>query len=163
VLKKLPVIFILENNQFSVCSRVSSRQAGRSIFHATSDKLMSTAIVDGNSVLDVYNSAQVAVERARSGEGPSFIECITYRVRGHAGAGMDAHLGYRTYEEIKEWEVKCPLETFKKTLLKDKLATENDFAEMEKKIDDEIDEAFRFAQASHFPKSNHVLQYLFSE
>jgi len=163
ILKKLPVIYIYENNQFSVCSRVSARQAGEIIFHATLPEQMFTKTVDGNDVLEVCESAREAVLRARNGQGPSFIECKTYRVRGHAGAGSDAKLGYRSAEEIGFWESKCPVTTFCEELLKKGLISQNEIQDMEKDIDLEIDEAFRFAQESPLPKGEHILQYLFSE
>ena len=163
ILKRLPVIFIYENNQFSVCSRVSARQVDENIFHATPPDHMYTRIVDGNSVLDVYEAAKTAVNRARSGQGPSFIECKTYRVRGHAGAGSDATLGYRTAEEIAVWEAKCPVVTFRDKLLSERVITEQERKKMEKEIDVEIDEAFRFAQESPLPKKEDLLLYLFKE
>ena len=163
ILKKLPVIYIYENNQFSVCSHISARQAGEIIFHATPPEHMFTKTVDGNDVLEVCEAARKAVLRARNGQGPSFIECKTYRVRGHAGAGSDAGLGYRSAEEISSWESKCPVTTFCEELLKKGLITQNDIQDMEKEIDLEIDEAFRFAQESPLPKGEYILQYLFSE
>ncbi len=72
VLKKLPVIYVLENNQYSVCSHVSARQAGDNIFHAMPPELLFTKKIDGNEVLAVYDAARQAVERARSGPGAVF-------------------------------------------------------------------------------------------
>ena len=163
ILKKLPVIYLYENNQFSVCSHISARQAGEIIFHTTPVDHMFTNTVDGNAILQVYGVAREAVLRARNGEGPSFIECKTYRMRGHAGAGSDVKLGYRSAEEISFGESKCPVTTFCEELLKKGLITQNDIQDMEKDIDLEIDEAFRFAQESPLPKGEHILQYLFSE
>lgn len=163
ILKKLPVIYIYENNQFSVCSRLSARKTGEIIFHATPAEHMFTKTVDGNDVLEVYEAAGEAVLRARNGQGPSFIECKTYRMRGHAGAGSDAGLGYRSAEEISSWESKCPVTTFCEDLFKKDLITQNDIQDMGKDIDIEIDEAFRFAQESQLPNGEHILQYLFSE
>jgi len=163
ILKKLPVIYIYENNQFSVCSRISARKGGEIIFHATPAEHMFTKTVDGNAILEVYEAAREAVLRVRNKQGPSFIECKTYRVRGHAGAGSDAGLGYRSAEEISSWESKCPITTFCEELLKKGLITQNDIQDMEKDIDLEIDEAFLFAQESPLPESKHILQYLFSE
>ena len=163
ILKRLPVIFIYENNQFSVCSRVSDRQAGDVIFHKTPTDHMYTKIVDGNDVLEVYEAAKNAVDRARSGQGPSFIECKTYRVRGHAGAGSDVNLGYRNAEEIAAWEAKCPVASFRNKLLCERMITEQEVAEMAREIDIEIDEAFRFAQESPLPKKENLLLYLFRE
>lgn len=163
ILKKLPVIFIYENNQFSVCSRVSDRQAGDVIFHSALPEHMYTRIVDGNSLLDVYETAKTAVDRARSGQGPSFIECKTYRVRGHAGAGSDAKLGYRPAEEIAAWEAKCPVATFRNKLLCERMISEQELAKIDREIDVEIDEAFRLAQESPLPKKEDLLLYLFRE
>lgn len=163
ILRKLPVIYIYENNQLSVCSHLSTRQAGEIIFHATPSDHMFTKTVDGNAVLEVYEAAEEAVFQARNGQRPSFIECKTYRVRGHAGAGSDVKLGYRSVEEIRFWESKCPVTTFREELLKQGLITKNDIQDMGKDIDFEIDEAFRFAQESPLPKGEHILQYLLSE
>jgi len=163
ILKKLPVIYVYENNQLSVCSRVSARQAGDIIFHATPAENMLTKTVDGNAVLEVYEVIREAVSRARNGWGPSFIECKTYRMRGHAGVGSDAGLGYRSAEEISSWESKCPVSTFSEELLQERLLTEKDIQNMEENIDNDIDEAFRFAQESPLPKGENILKYLFSE
>jgi acetoin:2,6-dichlorophenolindophenol oxidoreductase subunit alpha len=163
ILKKLPVIYIYENNQFSVCSRVSARQSGEIIFHATPPEQMFTKTVDGNAVLEVYEATREAVSRARNGQGPSFIECKTYRMRGHAGAGSDANLGYRSAEEISSWEAKCPVSTFSAELLQKGLMSEKDIQNMEEKIDLEIEEAFGYAHESPLPEGEHLLQYLFSE
>ena len=163
VLKRLPVVFIYENNQFSVCSRVSARQTGDVIFHSIPDEKMYTRMVDGNSVIEVYEAAKTAVTRARNGEGPSFIECKTYRLRGHAGAGPDANLEYRTKEELAYWEAKCPVDTFHRWILSERVADEKELAEMEREIDNEIDDAFRFAQESPLPEKGDLGLYLYKE
>lgn len=163
VLKRLPVVFIYENNQFSVCSRVSARQAGDVIFHSIPDDKMSTRMVDGNSVIEVYEAAKTAVTRARNGEGPSFIECKTYRMRGHAGVGPDANLEYRTKEELAYWESKCPVTTFHRWILSERVSDEKELARMEIEIDNEIDEAFRFAQESPLPEKGDLGLYLYKE
>lgn len=163
VLKRLPVLLIYENNQLSVCSRVSARQVGEIIFHAMPTEHMYTRIVDGNSVLEVYEAAKTAVERARKGQGPSFIECKTYRVRGHAGSGYDANLGYRTSDEIAKWEAKCPVIALRNRLLAERLFSVQELAEMEKAIEVEIDDAFEFAQSSPLPRAEHLALYIFKE
>lgn len=163
ILKKLPVIFVYENNQFAVCSHVSARQAGEVIFHKTPYDLMPSYVVNGNSVMEVYKTTQQAVIRARQKSGPSFIECKTYRVREHAGAGSDEKLGYRTADEIREWEAKCPVRAFLGILLRDGVLNETEIQVMEETIDCEIDEAFRFAQRSPLPKPEDVTKYLFCD
>ena len=162
-LKRLPVIFVYENNQYSVCSHVSSRQAGEILFHGMSPELIQSFMVDGNSVLAVYEASREAVERARAGEGPAFIECKTYRVRGHAGSGPDTALGYRTAEEIAVWEAQCPITRFRDKLLSDRAITEEGMGDMEQEIEAEIDEAFRSARESPLPKGEDLELYLFRE
>jgi pyruvate dehydrogenase E1 component alpha subunit len=162
-LKRLPVIFVYENNQYSVCSHVSTRQAGEILFHAMSPELVRSFRVDGNSVLEVYEASREAVKRARGGNGPSFIECDTYRIRGHAGSGPDTALGYRTADEVAGWEAKCPVARFRDKLLVDRAITEEGLANMEQDIEAEIDEAFRLARQSPLPREEDLTLYLFRE
>jgi len=163
LLKRLPVIFIYENNQYSVCSHVSTRQAGENIFHQVSAELMLAFQVDGNSVLDVYRAARTAVTRARAGQGPSFIECKTYRVRGHAGSGSDANLGYRPENEIRTWEARNPVTNFRDYLISKKLVTNSELNEIDNVINMEIISAFQFAQESPLPRKEDLSLYLFNE
>jgi len=163
VLKKLPVIFILENNQYSVCSHVSARQAGDNVFHAMAAKLLFTKIIDGNDILDVYKFSRSAVARARKGDGPSFLECRTYRITGHAGCKAQDASGYRPVEEVEYWQTRCPLATFQIKLLEKKLITQNEIEEMEKKIDNQIEDAFAFARQAPPPAPETLPLYLFRE
>jgi TPP-dependent pyruvate/acetoin dehydrogenase alpha subunit len=163
VLKRLPVVYVYENNQFSVCSPISTRQAGENIFHSIAPHLMFTRMVDGNSVLEVYEAAQMAVTRARNGYGPSFLEGKTYRIRGHAGPGSDVHLGYRNSEELTYWESRCPVTTFRNHLLSEQGLIEDTLGRMEIEIDAEIEEAFRFAQESPLPRREDLLRYLYRD
>jgi len=161
ILKRLPVIFLYENNQFSVCSHVSSRQTGDVIFHTISPDRMYTRIVDGNSVLDVYEVTKNAVKLARSHQGPSFIECRTYRMRGHAGSGSDVNLGYRTAAEIADWEKRCPVTTFRDKMLTEGLISEQELDNMERTIEAEIDDAFEYARTRPFPLAEHLERNVF--
>lgn len=163
VLKKLPVVYILENNQYSVCSHISARQAGDNIFHAMPPARLMTKIVDGNDVLKVYDAAQKAVLRAGKGLGPSLIECRTYRLSGHAGDESRDVSGYRTNEEIRRWKGLCPVASFQKKLLRKKFITTDDIKKMEKKIDAQVREAFAFAQHAPPARRETLHFYLFSE
>ncbi|MFA5324107.1 MAG: thiamine pyrophosphate-dependent dehydrogenase E1 component subunit alpha [Smithella sp.] len=163
VLKKLPVIFILENNQYSVCSHISARQAGENIFHSMPARLLMTKIVNGNDVLQIYDSVNKAVTKARTGRGPSFIECRTYRIRGHAGCEAQDVAGYRTVGEIDSWKKLCPVASFQKKLLKNKIITQNETNKMERKIDNQIKDAFDFALQSPLPAPDTLPLYLFDE
>lgn len=163
LLKRLPVVFVLENNEYSVCSHVSARQAGKVLFHYLPQDVLPNAIVDGNSVLEVYEAAQAAVARARLGEGPSFLECKTYRVRGHAGSWSDEKLGYRSAEDIRTWEAKCPVAAFQQQLLTEGVLTDESITGMISTIDAEIEEAFQFAWESPLPRGEDLHLYLYRE
>jgi acetoin:2,6-dichlorophenolindophenol oxidoreductase subunit alpha len=162
ILKKLPVIFVLENNQFSVCSRVSARWHGESPFHKIDQGHLLSRKIDGNSVIEVYLNVRDAVTRARSGGGPSFIECLTYRIRGHAGSG-DAPPGYRNEQEINEWVSKCPLTSLEKYLKTQSVLNDEEINSMSQRIETELDDAFAFAQKSPLPQQSDVGRFLFKE
>lgn len=157
MLRRLPIVYIYEDNEWAVCSHVSKRKAGECLYHhADPDKLLS-ARIDGNSVLDVCDAAQAAVEHARSGKGPALIECKTYRIRGHGGSGSDVHLGHRSAEDVAQWEARCPLTNFHRYLEENDVISADECLAMEARIDAEIEDAFRFAHASPLPREEDVL------
>lgn len=163
MLKKLPVVFVFENNQYSVCSHVSSRQALDNIYHKAPPELMFTRMVDGNDVLEVREISKIAVDRARKNLGPSFLECKTYRVLGHAGAESQDAKGYRPVEEIDLWKAKCPIESYKQRLLIDGKISLERVNEMKSMINSEINEAWDFAKKSPLPSGDTLLEFLFKE
>lgn len=163
ILKKLPVFFVLENNRFSVCSHVLSRQAGANPFHAVSKELLLTGKVDGNDIMEVYRTAREAVERARNGMGPSFIEYETYRLRGHAGVPSQDPQGYRTDEEVEEWTARCPIKLMEQKLLQSGIITPAGIEVMKTRIEAELDEAFSAARQDRLPSSEHLHHFLFCE
>ena len=163
MLKKLPVIYILENNQWSVCSNVSARQAGRNIFHQAPKDLLLTSQIDGNDVLTVYETVCLAVDRARGGFGPSFIECLTYRIAPHAGCAAQDMQGYRDSAEIDLWKSKCPVEKLKNILMKEGILSLQDIDGMEKRITDEIVVAFAFAKTSTPANAVELGNFLYCE
>lgn len=163
VLKKLPVVYVLENNEYSVCSHISVRQAGDNIFHSLPPELLLTSRVDGNDVLAVYDRAQEAVARARAGQGPSFLECKTYRVRGHAGCPAQEVSGYRSREVVEKWEARCPLDLYRQKLLAAGMITPGEMEAMEKKIAAELDEAFLCARQDPVPRGQDLHLFLYCE
>ena len=163
MLKRLPVIYVLENNQWSVCSHVSARQPDENIFHQASRDLLFTQKVDGNNVIEVYEAGLKAVERARQGFGPSFIECETYRVMGHAGCKTQDSKVYRDQKEVEIWEKKCPVKQFQSLLFKENILTLEGLSEMETQIAQEIDGAFSFARKSPLPTSEDLYVNLYCE
>jgi TPP-dependent pyruvate/acetoin dehydrogenase alpha subunit len=163
VLKKLPVLFVLENNQYSVCSPASARQAGELVFHAMPPELLLTRKVDGNDVLAVYAAAGEAVSRARAGLGPALLECQTYRILGHAGCEAQDASGYRSLEEVAYWRERCPVANFQQALLDAGMITRQDVEVFEQRIEAELDEAFTAAQRDPLPPGEELPLYLFCE
>jgi acetoin:2,6-dichlorophenolindophenol oxidoreductase subunit alpha len=163
MLKKLPVIFVLENNEWSVCSHVSVRQPTENVFHGVREDYLLSARIDGNDVLEVYRAASAAIERARKGLGPSFIECLTYRILGHAGSAAQDAAGYRDPEEIEKWRQRCPVKNFQQSLAADGIIDRSQLNAMEKRIADEIDGAFAFAEKEPLPDPNEMLKYVFCD
>jgi pyruvate dehydrogenase E1 component alpha subunit len=162
-LKRLPVVFICENNFYSVYSHQSVRQAVDNIHERAAIYSIPSERVDGNNVLDVYRSAYRAIAHVRAGRGPSFIEFRTYRYREHVGTNYDWHLGYRSREEVKEWMQKCPVATYERYLLESGLLSESSVSKLKSEVSRDIDEAFRFARESSFPAAEELYRHVYFE
>jgi len=163
-LKNLPAVFICENNLYSVYSNLSVRQpANRDLASIAEGHGVKSFRGNGNNALEVDLLAKEAIEYARSGQGPTFLELSTYRWREHCGPNYDNDIGYRTVEEYEEWKKYCPL-----AFLENKL-TEADAdhgaisTSLRATIEQEITEAFDAAAASEFPDPEMIAQHLFSE
>lgn len=160
VLKKLPVLYICENNFYSVCSPLSNRQA-TDIYRRFKGFSIPSFRIDGNNVLEVYQRARESVERARRGEGPSFLECRTYRLKDHHGNTSGVEIGYRMQDEVDYWTARCPLRNFEVFLIERKILTVTETQKIKAVFDQEISDAFSFAQNSPLPDANKVLEYVF--
>lgn len=163
VLHSLPVLFVCENNLYSVYTPLKDRQPQREIADLARAYGMPAVQIDGNDVEAVFESTLEAVKRARDGEGPTFLECKTYRWREHCGPNYDNHIGYRTKEECDEWIKLCPVERLKSSLLKTGELTHSGFAEWDSTIGREIEEAFQFAQESPFPDPSEMTEHVFKK
>ena len=161
MLKKLPVVYVCENNLYSVFSGLTKRQPHDEIYRRFTGLSIPSYRVDGNNVVEVYRTAKKAVTHARRGDGPSFIECLTYRLRDHGGTSSGVEVGYRSQEEVDSWAARCPVKNYQQFLMKQKLLTANEIEAGQKDIDREVGEAFNFAQTSPLPKEDEVLHYLF--
>jgi len=150
----LPVIFVCENNFYGASTHVSKAMKITNIADRASAYGIPGVVVDGNDVIAVYENVNKAVEHARSGKGPTLIECKTYRHGGHSRS--DA-CNYRPKGEKEEWLKKDPIVGMKNKLIEMKIFTEEAFKEMETKIEEEIDEAVDFAKNSPFPKAEDAL------
>ena len=155
VVKKLPVLFLCENNLYSVYSPLNVRQPeGRKI--STVAKAMGLGVdeVDGNNAIESFKSIESAVQRIQNNQGPQFIEFSTYRWLEHCGVNYDNDIGYRTEEEYLRWKKNDPISKLKDKLLQEKLISEVQIKEIIAKIEFEIKEAFAFAKESSFPENS---------
>jgi len=142
---KLPIVWMCENNGFSMSVKQEKTWAIRHIAKIAENYAMPGKTVDGNDVIAVAEAAGEFIDRARRGEGPALLEMITYRWRGH----MEGEpMTYRTREEVKEWQTKDPMPRFEKVLLDKGLLTQEDILRIQKEADDEVAEAQRFADES---------------
>lgn len=162
-LKSLPVIYICENNFYSVCSPLTVRQPAKPIYKKAEAFGLHSCRIDGTKILDVYEAAREAVDRARSGGGPTFIESVAYRWRGHGGAGDDSASGYRDPEEVKAWQEYCPIEILSRDLAEQKLLDESKQDSMKKEIEEEIQEAFEHAINSPNPEEKDLSTHVYSD
>jgi len=159
-LKRLPVIFICENNFYSVYSHQSARQANCDIYMRAEAFDIPSYQVDGSDVMEVYTVSKKATENARSGKGPSFLECRAYRWRGHAGAGDPQKSLYRKLEEWDEWIGRDPVKNFENDLIKKNIVTSAGIKAIAERINKEITKAFEFAKRSPLPYKNELEKYL---
>lgn len=156
---KLPVIFVCENNQFATEIPITYSGSNPNIAQRAAAYNIPGVAVDGNDVLAVSAAAEEAVRRARAGEGPTLIECRTYRTRPHA-EGMGDYT-YRTREDVDAWKAKCPILNFRKRLLKDGVATESDLDAIEKEIAGKAVDALKTAETDPWPEVSTATQHVF--
>jgi len=148
---KLPVVYVCENNGYGLSTCQAKHQAVTDVALRAAGYAMPGLVVDGNDVLAVHEAALGAVKRARAGQGPSLIECKTYRWRGHHEGDPNQGERYRTRAEIEDWKKKCPLERLKKKILAGKMAPQSKLDRLDKEILTELDQAVAFAKESEFP------------
>jgi pyruvate dehydrogenase E1 component alpha subunit len=163
-LKNLPIIYFCENNFYSVCSPLENRQPQKiNIAQKATDFGVYAEQVDATNVIKVYEATFRAISRIRAGDGPSFLECIAYRWRGHGGAGDDSHTGYRDPQEVQQWEAFCPITRFYDTLTSQKLLQETEAKRMGEQIETEIKEAFDHAINSPNPVYEDLYKFAYSD
>ncbi|MBI3267040.1 MAG: thiamine pyrophosphate-dependent dehydrogenase E1 component subunit alpha [Chlamydiae bacterium] len=164
VLKKLPVIFVCENNFYSVYSPLSVRQpVGREVVEQARGYGLESFQGDGNDVKEVYRLGGEAAERARRGEGPTFLEFKTYRWREHCGPNYDNDLGYRSEEEFEQWKKICPLSRLQSELLLQKWVDEVELQKIARELDEEIEETVAFAKKSPFPEASELMEHVYAQ
>lgn len=164
VLRKLPVLFVCENNLYSVYSPLRVRQPeGREIFEMVKGLGISSEHCDGNNIWEVFSLADKAAAGIRNGNGPYFLEFSTYRWREHCGPNFDNDLGYRTEEEYLSWKERDPIALLEAQLLAQGAMDQAGIEEMEGTIQTEVEEAFNYAEKSPFPNPEDAFVGLYRE
>ena len=153
-LKKLPIIFICENNNYSVFSPQSKRLGGDGISERAKAFGVKRKAIFGNDVCLVHTELKNAILEARKNKGPFLLEAFTYRYDGHVGPLSDDLIGYRSKKEIYFWKKNCPISLLEKVLIKKNYLNKTDIKKIKMKIIDEIKESFDFAKKSNFPVLN---------
>lgn len=161
-LNKLPVLFVCENNLYSVYTPLRRRQPDRPLVDLAKAHALRAMHADGNDVEAVLAVTQEAVEHARSGKGPVFLVLDTYRWLEHCGPNFDNDLGYRTEAELLEWKKRDPLE-----ILKARLAAAGGFdsatyKSMEADLQRTVDAAFEFAKAAPLPQPSQASEFVYA-
>lgn len=160
-LKSLPVIFVCENNLYSTHMPISDCISDTRIYKKAESFDMPGVRVDGNDVVEVFRAAKRAVESARAGEGPTLIECMTYRWRGHVGPNYDIDKGLRSEEELNFWMSRCPIKLFEEALFERGVLSDPEKCQVYEDIEREIENAVAFAKVGSFPDENELLKNVF--
>jgi pyruvate dehydrogenase E1 component alpha subunit len=157
---KLPILFVVENNKWAIGMAHDRATSQPEIYKKAAVFGMPGVEVDGMDVLAVRAVAQEAVARARAGEGPTLIECLTYRFRGHSLADPDE---LRSKAEKETWLARDPIKKFAAYLTEQNLAAQQELKEIDKKIQDVVEEAVKFALESPEPDPKDLYKYVFAE
>lgn len=164
ILKKLPVIFVCENNLYSVNTPLDLRQPkGRQIFELAQGIGVKSAQFDGNDVYSSFSSVCKVFADLRSNDGPWFLEFLTYRYKVHCGHEDDLDERYRPRDELEYWLAKDPLELLENQLLSLSIISLEEMADYRLQIQNEVTDAFSFAEDSPFPPAEDRFKYLYAE
>ncbi len=158
---KLPVLFVCENNQFATEVPFAYAAGNPSVANRGAAYGIPGIEVDGNDVLAVYEAAETAALRARAGDGPTLLECRTYRTRAHAEGMGD--FTYRTREDVEEWKTRCPIRRFRNTLLEDGLVEATELDRIDSEIREIVEDAQKFAESSPVPDPSTATRFIFTE
>jgi pyruvate dehydrogenase E1 component alpha subunit len=162
-LKQLPLVFFCENNFYSVQSPLWTRQPAREIWKWAEGYGIPSTQIDGMNVLEVYDACKEAVDRARSGGGPTFIEGLCYRYRAHGGSGDDTRTGYRESAEREAWDAFDPVALHRQYLLAQGIIAAADSELMTQEIAREIEDAFAFAISSPNPTESDLYTHVYAD
>jgi TPP-dependent pyruvate/acetoin dehydrogenase alpha subunit len=156
----LPVVFVCENNKYATELSADYAIAGNSVTARAAAYDIPGEEIDGQDVLAVYRAAGKAIERARAGDGPGLVECLTYRYLGHHEG--DPGTGYRTQEEIDEWKQRDPIKLFTDLLSQHEIASTEELEGIQQEVEDEVADAVAFGESSPWPAPETLITGVFS-
>lgn len=157
---QLPVLFVCENNQYGVGTRITESTNIKDIATRAASYGIPGEVVDGQDVMRVHEAAGKLIERARSGQGPALLECKTWRYRAHFEGEPDA--AYKSDKEEREWERRDPIIVARKSFVEEGLLTDHEMDDIEKAVHGEIESAVEFGRSSPDPKPDEALEDLFA-
>jgi acetoin:2,6-dichlorophenolindophenol oxidoreductase subunit alpha len=157
---RLPILYVCQNNLWAESVPLRLQTALINLSDRAKAYGFPGISVDGNDVMAVYETATEAIARARSGDGPTFIECKTYRWYGHSEIDPAK---YRTKEEVESWKKRDPLVLFERVLRDRKLLTDEHKDKIAKEITQEINEAVEFAEQSPYPDASELTDYVWAQ
>ncbi|MEJ6794256.1 MAG: pyruvate dehydrogenase (acetyl-transferring) E1 component subunit alpha [Flavobacteriales bacterium] len=160
MLWKLPVVFICENNGYAMGTSVERTANHSDIWKLGLGYEMPCGPVDGMDILAMRDAVKIAVDRARKGEGPTFLEAKTYRYKGHS---MSDAQQYRTKDEVKEYQKIDPLNTTLEIIKKNNFASEQEIEKMQNEVKEVIAEAIKFAEESPFPTEKDLYDSVYEQ
>lgn len=155
----LPVVYVCENNQYGMSMSTNRAFNIERIAQRADGYGMVGITVDGNDVLEVYEAAAKAIDRARSGGGPTLLECVTYRWKGHSKSDQER---YRTKDEIEAWKRRDPIKLFRERLVAEGVITHEEAAGLEEQASRTIAEAVEFAKSSAEPDVETILEGVYA-
>jgi pyruvate dehydrogenase E1 component alpha subunit len=157
---KLPVIFIIENNNYAMGTSVERTSNVSELYKLGHAYEMPSEAVDGMSVEAVYEAVKNAADRARKGDGPTLLEVKTYRYKGHS---MSDPAKYRTKEEVENYKKQDPIQQVLDLIIKNKYATDDELEAIQARVNAEVDECVKFSEESPFPDASELYEDVYTQ
>jgi len=158
---KLPIIFVVENNLFASHMHIDLRQPHNSTARFAEAHGIPFKVIDGNNLTDIYEASEEAVKHCREDKGPYFIEAMTYRWRGHVGPREDIDVGVKRKDDLNKWKKRDPIRRLKDSLINKNVLSENDFNEITKLIDKDLDEQWLKALSAPYPPESLLTEIVY--
>ena len=163
-MKNVPILFVCENNFYSVYSQLNVRQAASRKLHLLAESHgIKSFKGDGNNIEQVSKLSKEAIKHIKTNNAPAFIELDTFRWLEHCGPNSDDDLGYRKKGELDEWLKKDPIDSYRSLMIENHKITEQEIIEKIEVISTEIDKAFEYAKESPFPDQSFLNQHIYKD